>query len=45
MKPWQLNNRVNNLTKRLADPIKSLIKIDFDSFSEAEKLLFLKLMK
>ena len=42
MKPWQLNNKVNNLTKQLADPINPGIKIDFNSFSEAEKLLFAK---
>ncbi len=42
MKPWQLDNRVNNLTKQLADPINPGIKIDFNSFSEAEKLLFAK---
>jgi len=42
MKPWQLNNKVNNLTGRLADPISSGIKFDFNSFSEAEKLLFAK---
>jgi hypothetical protein len=42
MKPWQLNSRVNNLSKQLADPINPGIKIDFNSFSEAEKLLFAK---
>ena len=42
MKPWQLNNKVNNLTKQLADPIRPGIKIDFNSFSDPEKLLFAK---
>jgi hypothetical protein len=42
LKPWEIDNRVNNLTKQLADPINLGIKIDFNSFSEAEKLLFNK---
>jgi hypothetical protein len=42
LKAWQLNRRVNRLSEQLANSIHSEIKLDFDSFSEAEKLLFRK---
>ena len=45
MKPCQIDNKVNNLNRRLSDPINSGIKIDFNSFSEAEKLLFAKVIE
>jgi len=40
LKPWQLNRKVNRLSEQLADPIHPEIKLDVDSFSEAEKTLF-----
>ena len=39
MKPWQLNRRVNDLSKQLADPVKTETKIDFNSLSEPERQL------
>ena len=42
MKPWQLNRKLNRLSEQLADPIHTEIKLDVNSFSEAEKLLFRK---
>ena len=42
MKPWQLNGRVNRLSEQLANPIPTEIKIDVNSFSETEKILFRK---
>jgi hypothetical protein len=42
LKAWQINRRVNRLSEQLADPIHTQIKIDVNSFSEAEKLLFRK---
>ncbi len=42
MKPWQINRKVNRLSEQLADPIHTEIKLDANSFSEAEQLLFRK---
>jgi hypothetical protein len=39
LKPWQLNRRVNSLSKNLADPVKTETKIDFNSLSEPERQL------
>ena len=40
MKPWQLNRRINSLSKQLADPVKTETKIDFNSLSGPERQLF-----
>ena len=43
MKPWQLDRRVDDLSEKLKDTaIGSVIHLDFNSFSEAEKLVFSK---
>jgi hypothetical protein len=43
LKAWQLDRRVNTLSEKIKDTTsKELIHLDFDSFSEAEKLLFRK---
>ncbi len=39
MKPWQLNKRVNSLSKNLADPVKTETKIDWNCLSEPERQL------
>lgn len=45
MKPWQLKRRVNSLSKQLADPVETEIKIDFNSLSEPERQLFDKVQE
>ena len=43
LKAWQLNRRVDGLSKELTDPGSGgIVHLDFESFSEAEKLLFRK---
>ena len=42
MKAWKLDKRVNRLSEQLADSIHTQIKLDVNSFSEAEQLLFRK---
>lgn len=39
MKGWQLNRRVNCLSKQLVDLVKTETKIDFNSLSEPERQL------
>jgi len=40
LKPWQLNRRVNSLSKNLADPVKTETRIDFSCLTEPERALF-----
>jgi hypothetical protein len=43
MKPWQLNRRINGVSEKLRDTTSgSILRLDFDSFSDSEKLLFHK---
>ena len=42
MKPWQLNRRVNSLSRGLTDPVKTETRIDFNCLSEPERQLFNK---
>jgi hypothetical protein len=45
LKPWQLNRRVNSLSKQLADPVETETKIAFNSLSEPERQLFDKVQE
>ena len=45
MKPWQLNRRVNSLSKEITDPVKTETKIDFNSLSEPERQLLVKVQE
>jgi hypothetical protein len=43
LKAWQLGRKVNKLSEKIKDTTcESIIHLDFESFSEAEKLLFKK---
>ena len=45
LKPWQLNRRVNSLSKRIADPVKTETKIDWNCLSEPERQLLDKVQE
>lgn len=45
MKPWQLNRRVDSLSKQLADPTETQTKIAFNSLSEPERQLLDKVQE
>ena len=45
MKTWPLNRKIDCLSEKLADPIHPEIRLDLDSFSEAEKILFRRVDK
>jgi hypothetical protein len=44
MKSWKLNQKIDTLSKKLNDTTsENTVRLDFESFSEAEKLLFQKI--
>jgi hypothetical protein len=43
MKPWQINNRVNNLSEQIVDYPKTDTTIDWNCLSESERQLLYKL--
>ena len=45
MKSWQLNRRVNSLSKNLADPVKTETRIDWNCLSEPERQLLDKVQE
>jgi hypothetical protein len=45
LKSWQLNRRVNSLSKNLADPVKTETRIDFNCLSEPERKLLDKVQE
>lgn len=45
MKTWQLNKKIANLSQEIADPIKTEIKLDYNSFSEPERVLLDKVQE
>ena len=42
MKPWQLNRRINSLSRGLTVPVKTETRIDFNCLTEPERELFNK---
>jgi hypothetical protein len=40
LKPWQINRKVDNLTRELDDSAKSETRIDINCLTEAERTLF-----
>jgi hypothetical protein len=40
LKTWPLNRKIDRLSEKLANPIHPEIRLDLDSFSESEKILF-----
>jgi len=45
LKSWQLNRRVNSLSKNLADPVKTETRIDWNCLSEPERQLLDKVQE
>jgi hypothetical protein len=45
LKPWQLNKRVNSLSQRITDPVKTETRIDFNCLSEPERQLIAKVQE
>ena len=45
MKSWQLNRRVNSLSKNMADPVKTETRIDWNCLSEPERQLLDKVQE
>ena len=45
MKSWQLNRRVNNLSKEITDPVKTETRIDWNCLSEPERQLLNKVQE
>ena len=45
MKSWQLNRRVNSLSKEIADPVKTETRIDFNCLIEPERQLLDKVQE
>jgi hypothetical protein len=45
LKSWQLNRRVNSLSKNLADPVKTETRIDWNCLSEPERRLLDKVQE
>jgi len=45
LKSWQLNRRVNSLSREITDPVKTETRIDFNCLSEPERQLLDKVQE